>query len=64
MSEKTKYIVDEKGNKQAVVLPMEEYEELMEDLHDLAVIAERREEPSTPLEEVLERLRRDGVLPD
>jgi len=64
MSGKTKYIVDEKGNKQAVVLPMEEYEELMGDLHDLAVIAERREEPSTPLEEVLERLRRDGVLLD
>ncbi|MBF0556855.1 MAG: type II toxin-antitoxin system Phd/YefM family antitoxin [Nitrospirae bacterium] len=40
------FIVDETGNKTAVVLPLEEYEELMEDIHDLAVIAERKDEPA------------------
>ena len=29
------YIVDEKGQKMAVVLPVKEYEKLLEDLHDL-----------------------------
>ncbi|MBF8265211.1 MAG: hypothetical protein HW384_1075, partial [Dehalococcoidia bacterium] len=37
--------MDEKGRKKAVLLPIREYQELMEDLEDLAIIAERREEP-------------------
>jgi len=40
------YIVDGKGQKMAVILPIEEYQELLDDLHDLAVIAERRDEPT------------------
>ncbi len=47
-----RYITSEDGSRTDVVLPMADYEELMEDLHDLAVIAERREESSIPLEEV------------
>jgi len=31
-----------KGKKTAAILPIKKYEELMEDLHDLAVVAERR----------------------
>jgi len=57
-----KYIVDQKGKKTAVVLPMEEYEELLEDLHDLAVIAERRDEPTIPLNELKRRLKKNGLL--
>ena len=39
---------DEKGKKTAVILPLKKYEELRvtEDLRDLAVIAERRDEPA------------------
>jgi len=57
-----RYIVDQKGKKTAVVLPMEEYEELLEDLHDLAVIAERRDEPTIPLNELKRRLKKNGLL--
>ena len=59
-----KYIVDETGKKTAVILPIEEFEELLEDLGDLAVIAERRDEPTLSHEEVLAILKRDGLLPD
>ena len=38
------FIVDNSGKKIAVVLPLENYEELLEDLHDLAIIAERKDE--------------------
>lgn len=38
-------IVDENGTRVSVVLPVDEYEELPEDRHDLAVVAERRREP-------------------
>lgn len=59
---KVQYIVDEKGERTAVVLPIHEYEELLEDLHDLAVIAERREEPTVPFEELKKKLKKDGLL--
>ena len=51
-----RYVVDEHGRKTAVILPIEQYEELMEDLDDLATIAERRGEPTEPIESVRERL--------
>ena len=43
---KEQYIVDEKGQKTAAIIPYEEYEELLEDLYDLAIIADRRDEPT------------------
>jgi len=46
------FIVDESGKKKAIVLALEEYEELLEDLHDLAVIAERRDEPTISFDEL------------
>jgi hypothetical protein len=58
------YITDEKGNKTAVILPIEEFEELLEDLQDLAMLAERRDEPTVPHEELVARLKRDGYLQD
>jgi hypothetical protein len=36
------FLVDRKGKKTAVVLPITVYERLLEDLHDLSVVAERR----------------------
>jgi PHD/YefM family antitoxin component YafN of YafNO toxin-antitoxin module len=59
-----KYITNEAGEKTAVILPIEEFEELLEDLYDLAVIAERRDEPTIPHEEVIAKLKRDGFLSD
>ncbi len=53
---KRSYVVDENGNRTAVMLPIEEYEELLEDLQDLAVIAQRRDEPTIPLDVVVEQL--------
>jgi len=56
------YIVDQNGQKTAVVIPLQEYEELLEDLHDLAIIAERRDEPTISFEELKKRLKNDGLL--
>jgi hypothetical protein len=50
------YITDETGKKTAIILPIEEFEELLEDLQDLAVLAERRDEPTIAHEEVVARL--------
>ena len=58
------YIVDENGRKTAVVIPVKEYERLLEDLHDLTVVAERRDEPTVGLDELKRRLRADGLIQD
>ncbi|HKI00744.1 MAG TPA: hypothetical protein VKK31_02070 [Thermoanaerobaculia bacterium] len=56
------FVVDRAGKRQAVIVPLKEYERLMEDLHDLAVVAERRDEESISLDEMKRRLREDGLL--
>jgi len=58
------YVTDSDGRKMAVILPIQEYDELLEDLADLAVVAERREEPTVPHDRVLTELREDGSLSD
>ncbi|MGC9444248.1 MAG: hypothetical protein ACP5E9_04880 [Candidatus Methanospirareceae archaeon] len=45
-----------------MVLDIKEYEELLEDLHDSAIVAERRDEPTLNLETLKTRLKADGRL--
>ena len=54
--EKVRFLVDENGRKRSVVLPVADYQQLLEDLADLAAIAERKAEPVEPLEVVKQRL--------
>jgi hypothetical protein len=54
--EKIRFLIDERGRKQSVVLPIKEYQELLEDLADLALIAERKNQPTEPLDVVKKRL--------
>jgi len=56
------YITDSAGQRVSVVIPVAEFEELLEDLSDLAAIAERRDEPTISHEDLLAGLKRDGIL--
>jgi PHD/YefM family antitoxin component YafN of YafNO toxin-antitoxin module len=56
MSAVEQYVVDEKGNRIAVILPLTEYQNLKEDLHDLAMVAERRDEGTISLAELKKRV--------
>jgi len=58
----TQFITNEHGQKTAVVLPVADYEELLEDIADLAAIAERRDEERVSLADVKQRLIADGLL--
>jgi hypothetical protein len=44
------YVVDRDGKRVGVILPFEQYQQMKEDLHDLAIIAERRDEMPISLE--------------
>ena len=54
------FVVNAQGKKIGVLLSLKQYQKLLEDLHDLAVIAERRDEEPIALEEMQRRLQHDG----
>ena len=56
------FVIDAKGKKTGVILSLGRHQKLMEDLHDLAVVAERRSEEPITLEEMKRRLKRDGLI--
>ena len=62
MSQTLQYLTDEHGDRTAVVLPISDYEKLLEDLDDLAVVAERRDEPVISHDAFVADLKRDGTL--
>ena len=58
------YVTNKAGDRTAVILSIEEFQELMEDIADLAAVAERRDEPTVPHEQLLVELKEDGLLQD
>jgi hypothetical protein len=58
VSDPVKYVTDDRGERTAVVLPIADYEKLLDDLEDLAVVAERREEPTIADEQFISSFRR------
>ena len=59
---KERFITDASGRKVSVIVNYARYQRLMEDMHDLAVIAERRAEKPISLTEMKSRLRKNGQL--
>ena len=53
--EKRRFVIAETGRKTGVFLSFKEYRQLLENLPDLAIIAERKGEPSLPFEVVIEK---------
>lgn len=59
LNPKAEYIV-KNGKPTAVILPLAEYEGLLEDLQDLTVIARRKDEPTIAFADVKARLKKHG----
>jgi len=59
---RAQHIVDDQGNKKGVILPVTRYKRLLEDLHDLPVVAERRKEEPVSLEEMKRRVKPPGLV--
>ena len=62
MSKNMQYITDGEGHKTAVILPIEEYEEMMEDLHFGRVARESKDEFRRPFMEMVEEMRTAGEI--
>lgn len=51
-----KYVINTQGKKTGVLLSLKQYQQLLEDLHDLTILASRRDETPVTLEEMKRRL--------
>lgn len=56
------YITNDTGEKISVILPISEFQDLLEDIEDLATVAERRDEPTISHEQLITELKRDGLI--
>jgi len=59
---KVRYITDAEGQPSEVVMPISEFEMLLEDLQDLAIVAERREEGQIDHQQLMDELKDAGIL--
>jgi hypothetical protein len=62
MAAQEQFVVDVNGKKTGVILTLKRYQEILEDLHDFAVVAERRAERPISLQEMKHRLKKDGIV--
>jgi hypothetical protein len=58
----TQFVTNEKGKKIAAVVPIQEYEDLLQDVHSAAIIERRRNEETHSWEDLKKKLREDGIL--
>ena len=56
------FIIDERGEKKSVILPITNFQELINDLEDLAIVAERRDEPTTSHADFVNELKVSGSI--
>lgn len=59
---KPQYITNDIGEKTAVIIPMAEFQTLLEDIEDLAAVAERSDEGTIDHVELVAELKQNGIL--
>jgi PHD/YefM family antitoxin component YafN of YafNO toxin-antitoxin module len=62
MSKNIHFVYDAEGHKTGVILPIDEYEEMMEDLHLGRIARESVREPRRAFKEVVEDLLKAGEI--
>ena len=56
------FVTDAQGHRKPVILPIEEYEEMLEGLHMGRAARESKSEPRRPVEDVVNELRAAGEI--
>jgi len=56
------FIKDQNGHKEYVILKLEDYQDLLEDLEDLATINARKDDETVPYSQVRKQLKKSGKL--
>ena len=56
------YITNDSGDKLSVIIDIQEFENMLEDIDDLTAIADRKDEDTTSHDDFLKELKADGTL--
>lgn len=56
------FLLNKRGEKTAVLLTIEEYHEMLEDLSDLTAVVNRRNSPHVSLEQIKRDFIDDGII--
>jgi hypothetical protein len=56
------YITNNNGEKMSIVLSIQEFENILEDFEDLAIVAERKDEKVISHQNVSKELKQDGII--
>ena len=62
MNAQPQFITNADGEKISVILSLADYQELLDDLDDLAAIAQCKDEPTIPWQQVKQELTNNGLL--
>ena len=62
MTRNVQYVTDANGERTAVILPLDEYQELLEDLHVTRIAEETKDDERIPWKEVKAELISEGKL--
>jgi hypothetical protein len=62
MKTQPQFIINTDGEKVSVIIPLSDYYEMLEDLEDLAAIAQLRNEVTIPWEQVKKELKDNDLL--
>ena len=56
------YVTNDAGERTAVIVPINQFRELIEDIENLASVAERRDDPTVSHKHLVAELKRDGFI--
>ena len=56
------YITNDSGEKISVILSMEDFENILEDIEDLAIVAQRKDEKTTSHKDFIKELKSDALI--
>jgi hypothetical protein len=62
MEKAIQYVTDAGGNRTAVILPIEDYEDMIEDLYIGRAARESKGEPRRPFDDVVREMRATGEI--
>jgi PHD/YefM family antitoxin component YafN of YafNO toxin-antitoxin module len=62
MSKNVQFVVDGEGHKTGVIVPIEDYEEMMEDLLMAQAARDSKDEPRRPFSDVVDEMRAAGEI--
>jgi len=56
------YITNNNGEKVSVILSIKEFENILEDIEDLAIVAQRKDEQNTSHQDFIKELKSDAII--